>query len=337
MEKISSLILSLAMHCILFFIIVFWPASVVVNLEQESYKVSLVMADMGGINLASSVLGAPAPNINDQVNPSLESHVVEEEVTEIQAIELEELEEAEEVPQTPESLPENEPEIPKEALLPLPPQERLKELEEEAKKLAEAEAKAKAEAEAKAKAEAEAKAKAEAEAKAKAEAEAEAKAKAEAEEKKKAEEKALAEAKAKKEAEEKAKKAAAAKAAADKKKNSAASSLLADLAKQKGIGGGAGEGSGAGGGGIYDVYVGQVMLIVQQSWSIPIYSREVYSASIKVLLDVHGKIVNTEVLRSSGRADFDASALNALSRLGSLPPPPNKELQELELEFSSAQ
>ncbi len=332
MEKTSSFILSFAFHCILFFIVLFWPASALVNLEQESYKVSLVMADMGGINLASSVLGAPAPNINDQVNPSLDSYTeLEEEVAEIQAIPLIE-EEPEDIP-APTELPENEPEIPQEALLPLPPQERLKELEEEAKALAEAEAKAKAEAEAKAKAEAEAKAKAEeekrlAEEKAKKEAEQKALAK------KKAEEKRLADAKAKKEA---AAKAAAAKKEAEKKKASAASSLLAELGKQVGIGGGAGDGTGAGGGGIYDVYTGQVMLIVQQEWSFPIYSRDIYKAIIKVWLDIHGKIINTEVLTSSGRADFDASALNALARLGSLPAPPNKELQELELVFDSEQ
>ncbi len=91
------------------------------------------------------------------------------------------------------------------------------------------------------------------------------------------------------------------------------------------------------GGGIYEVYISTVMLAVRNEWKIPIYDRETYIAEVFVQLDMAGNIIDQHLERSSGRADFDASALNALIRLGKLPAPPSPDLQNLILVFNSAQ
>ncbi len=91
------------------------------------------------------------------------------------------------------------------------------------------------------------------------------------------------------------------------------------------------------GGGVYDVYISQVMLVVRNAWSMPIYNRENYIAQIYVELDMAGNIIDMYVEKSSGRGDFDASALNALDRLKKLPAPPSPDLQSLVLVFNSDQ
>ncbi len=91
------------------------------------------------------------------------------------------------------------------------------------------------------------------------------------------------------------------------------------------------------GGGIYEVYISTVMLAVRNEWRMPIYDRETYIAEVYVELDMAGNIIDKHLERSSGRADFDGSALNALERLGKLPAPPSPDLQNLVLIFNSAQ
>ena len=65
-------------------------------------------------------------------------------------------------------------------------------------------------------------------------------------------------------------------------------------------GGGGGEGDGPGGGGIYDVYMGQVILAVRPNWSMPTYSRANLSVQVNVKLDPNGKVLSCTVARSSG-------------------------------------
>lgn len=112
---------------------------------------------------------------------------------------------------------------------------------------------------------------------------------------------------------------------------------LADLEKKAkdGIGGGGGEGDGPGGGGIYDVYAGMVILAVRPNWSMPTYSRDNLVALVRVKIDPQGRVIDSSIERSSGRADFDASAVNAIIRTKVLPPPPTPAQQELVLTFNS--
>lgn len=100
-------------------------------------------------------------------------------------------------------------------------------------------------------------------------------------------------------------------------------------------GGGGGEGDGDGGGGVYNVYAGQVILAVRPNWQMPTYSRDVYVALVWVRLDPAGNVLDCGIEKSSGRADFDASAVNAIVRTKTLPVPPSPDLQQLVLTFNS--
>ncbi len=106
-------------------------------------------------------------------------------------------------------------------------------------------------------------------------------------------------------------------------------------AQQTVSGGGGGIGRGSGGGGLYDVYAGQVILAVRPNWSAAIYSRDLLVVMVRVVLDKSGQVLDATVERSSGRADFDASAVNAVLRTRSLPPPPTAEQQEIVIAFNS--
>ena len=133
---------------------------------------------------------------------------------------------------------------------------------------------------------------------------------------------------------------AAALADARRQTSSSAARALADLEKmqsKKGVGGGGGDGDGPGGGGIYDVYVAQVILAVQPNWSMPVYSRSNMVVQVRIQLDPHGKVLDCKVEKSSGRPEFDASAVNAVIRTGDLPAPPTPAQQDLLISFNSQQ
>ncbi len=326
MEKSSSFLLSLALHGMIVFLILFWPAATVLDLDREVYQVSLVVGDMGGEGLASAVLGARPDQIADKVNPALEAgtqpeaptqeELAPEELPEPVAppqdietpketpVQAEDLPQPESIPPTPQPLPE----IPTEALIPQIPKEDEPKIEEEPKP------------------------------KPKPEPRPEPEPKPEPRPEPKPEPRP--EPKPEKPKTNPPKTNSSSTSQSKKPNQSAASSALADLQRELGsggVGGGAGTGKGPGGGGIYDVYMAQVMLVVQSEWSMPTYSRENYSTQVAVKLDKNGKIIDSSIVKSSGRADFDASAMNALLRLGSLPAPPNANLQDIVLVFNSAQ
>lgn len=102
-------------------------------------------------------------------------------------------------------------------------------------------------------------------------------------------------------------------------------------------GGGGGEGRGPGGGGIGDVYVGQVMLAVRPNWGFASGGRKSLVCTIKVTVDMNGKVTEAVVSKSSGNAQYDASAVNAIirtSNAGDFPVPPNISYTELDLVFT---
>ena len=102
-------------------------------------------------------------------------------------------------------------------------------------------------------------------------------------------------------------------------------------------GGGGGEGAGPGGGGLGDVYIGQVMLAVRPNWGFASATRRNLSCVVKVKVDKFGKIEQAQITRSSGNAQYDASAVNAImrtSQAGDFPPPPSQDYTDLDLVFS---
>ncbi len=121
----------------------------------------------------------------------------------------------------------------------------------------------------------------------------------------------------------------------NKKNSSSALDALAEFQEMEEMGGGGGTGSGNGGGGIYDVYAAQVILTVQPNWKMPTYSRQNLVVQVRIKLDIAGNVMNASIEESSGRADFDASAVNAVLRTKTLPKPPTKEQQDLIISFNS--
>lgn len=105
-------------------------------------------------------------------------------------------------------------------------------------------------------------------------------------------------------------------------------------------GGGGGEGEGPGGGGLGDVYIGQVMLAVRPNWGFASPGRRSLACVVKVNVDLQGNVQRTEVTQSSGSAQFDASAVNAIVRTssaGQFPPPPGPDYTDLDLVFTLAE
>ncbi len=135
--------------------------------------------------------------------------------------------------------------------------------------------------------------------------------------------------------------------------------LDAELQALKSSYGGAGEGAGTGqgqgaaprrsggtgGGGGADplsAYGKYIENTIKQFWSLPpIIDRSLrYSARLVVTVEPTGQITNVYVDQTSGRQDFDLSAIKAVDqtkRLGALEPPPVNNQLVLRIEFDSAE
>ena len=79
-------------------------------------------------------------------------------------------------------------------------------------------------------------------------------------------------------------------------------------------GGGGGEGDGPGGGGLNDVYMGQVMLAVRPNWSFTSATRLNLVCVVRVKVNLQGEVEKVDVTQSSGNAQYDSSAANAIWR-----------------------
>lgn len=102
-------------------------------------------------------------------------------------------------------------------------------------------------------------------------------------------------------------------------------------------GGGGGEGDGPGGGGLGDVYMGQVMLAVRPNWGFASAGRLNLRCLVKVQVDMQGNVLQAVLSQSSGNAQYDASAINAVIRTGQagqFPAPPSPQYRELDLIFN---
>lgn len=122
-------------------------------------------------------------------------------------------------------------------------------------------------------------------------------------------------------------------------RGNAVEQALAEARKNAGgnRGGGGGEGQGPGGGGLGDVYIGQVMLAVRPNWGYASVGRKSLVCVVKVKVDLQGNVLLAEISRSSGNAQYDASAVNAVVRTGQagdFPAPPNQSYTDLDLVFT---
>lgn len=89
-----------------------------------------------------------------------------------------------------------------------------------------------------------------------------------------------------------------------------------------------------------DVYMPMVTLAVRFNWNFNTANPAQLSCAINVRLNLRGELLETGISRSSGDAQFDASALQAVRRTcdaGQFPPPPSSEYTKLELIFKSSE
>ncbi len=320
--QMGSFFLSLLAHIAVFLLLFFWPTSAPYEPERVSYQVSLVMGDMGGEDLPATVLGARAPvsdtpTASTTLNPSATTAPAAPEVMP-EATSAPAVVEPNAPPAVAEAIPAPPPpaqEPPKPpAIVPEPTPIPRKDPEPEAPKEPD---------------------------------------KPKEPEKPKEQEKPKDPPKPKEppKAQEKPKRDPVKEALAGAEKQTgsqtskpanntrggSASRALAELENQTqvGVGGGGGSGSGPGGGGIYDVYAGLVILAVKPNWSMPTYSRQNISVLVRIKLDPSGRVLDCSIERSSGRADFDASAMNAVIRTGTLPPPPSPAQQDIAINFNA--
>lgn len=102
-------------------------------------------------------------------------------------------------------------------------------------------------------------------------------------------------------------------------------------------GGGGGDGSGPGGGGLHSVYLGQVMLAVRPNWGYASATRKNLQCTIHIAVSRQGEVLSTQIVQSSGNAQYDASCVNAImrtSKAGDFPPPPTSEYEKLDIVFT---
>lgn len=312
--RFASFIISLCLHATVFLLIWFWPASAPLKLEAPPITISLVAGDQGGNRAPSPILGKMGDTNAEESAPQMPAPQSEIAATEKPEQALPkpapETTVPEPVPAKPEPQPEPVPVVEKkpepekaapvkvEEKKPEPPKPEPKKPEPKKPEAKKAETPAK---------------------------------KNEKPAPKKPKSDPIAEAL------EKARKATS--RTNEREKGNAVERALAQARQQAGgnRGGGGGSGDGPGGGGLGDVYIGQVMLAVRPNWGFASSARVSLACVIKVTVDMQGKVQSAVISQSSGNAQYDASAVNAVvrtSQAGDFPPPPNPSYSELDLVFT---
>ncbi|HIU17486.1 MAG TPA: cell envelope integrity protein TolA [Candidatus Avidesulfovibrio excrementigallinarum] len=331
----GSVLFSIFVHALVAAVIWLWPSSPPIQLDREVIQISLTMGAPGGDKLPSPVLGhlgSPAP-AKPAAEPVLNTPAAARQSAEAlpDATRLEKLEAKAEALADPERAVQAKPAP---AKTPPPAKPEKKPAPEKDAVALNSQQKARKDKESEKKPKPETKPDKNAQEKAKPQAE-----KKDAKQEKKGDDKP----KEKQPSSEDVLKSALAdarRAEAKNRRGSGSSAVANALAQAKREargtgGGGGGEGDGPGGGGLYDVYAGMVVMAVRPNWSMPTYSRDPLVAYVRVKLDPAGQVLDASLERSSGRADFDASAVNAVRRTQTLPKPPTPAQQEIVIAFNS--
>ena len=102
-----------------------------------------------------------------------------------------------------------------------------------------------------------------------------------------------------------------------------------------GAGGGKGKGAGGTGSGLMSAYGGIVMQLVKTHWRYNKFGNDTnVVVTLEINIDPQGKITGVRVFKSSGNAVFDDSAVRAAMETKNLPPPANKNLGTLHINFN---
>lgn len=85
-----------------------------------------------------------------------------------------------------------------------------------------------------------------------------------------------------------------------------------------------------------ELYALGVSRIIKKKWRFPpLAVREVLLCTVRIAVGRNGEIVNSRIVASSGKPQFDASALRAVADTGQLPKPPRSDIKELTINFNS--
>ncbi|GAB1410549.1 cell envelope integrity protein TolA [Desulfovibrionales bacterium] len=86
--------------------------------------------------------------------------------------------------------------------------------------------------------------------------------------------------------------------------------------------GGEGPGEGESMGTLDEWYATQVVRAIRQNWRFPRMSNVVLATTVELRVNQAGEILSSKMMKGSGRADFDASVMRAISDTKQLPPLP---------------
>ncbi len=89
-------------------------------------------------------------------------------------------------------------------------------------------------------------------------------------------------------------------------------------------------------GSIEDLYAIAVQNLVKKNWRFPqMATRDELVTRVRIVLSPDGAILDASVVTSSGRPDFDGSALRAVSDTKQLPKPPTPDISSIVINFNS--
>ncbi|WP_462325027.1 energy transducer TonB [Desulfoplanes sp.] len=92
--------------------------------------------------------------------------------------------------------------------------------------------------------------------------------------------------------------------------------------------------TGAQGSGLVQVYGRIAETAIKEHWRFPRVGGGNLVAQVEVRIDHGGMVLGTKVLVSSGRKDFDGSALRAIHEAEPLPEPPSRDINRLIINFN---
>lgn len=83
------------------------------------------------------------------------------------------------------------------------------------------------------------------------------------------------------------------------------------------------------------LYAGLIEGRIKENWRFPQISNQLQlQAEVKIALDSQGRISKVNLIKSSGRDDFDRSILKAVEETKKLPPPPRNDLKTITITFN---
>lgn len=87
--------------------------------------------------------------------------------------------------------------------------------------------------------------------------------------------------------------------------------------------------------GLLEIYAAMAEARIKANWRFPrVGSTQDLVVQVRVGIDSTGRIHSARIMRSSGREDFDNSALRAVEDTGQLPEPPPRGIRELDIAFN---